>query len=149
MTGIRYLNKADMDALRLREILQALALRKTRKTDQPLRLVDTETEEVTELSQQATQLLHDILLNILSGEVKTTIPHHAELSAEQAADILGVSRKYVIDLLNSGAMPYCKHGVFYRVRMEDLMAYKAEIDLKRDAALDELVALSQELGLYD
>ena len=149
MIGIRYLTKEDMDVLGLREILQALALCNIRKSDQPLQLVDTETEEVTELSPEAIQLLHDILLNILSGEVKTTIPHHAELSAGQAADILGVSRKYVIDLLKSGAMPYCKQGLFYIVRMEDLMAYKEETDRKRDAALDELVALSQELGLYD
>lgn len=138
-----------MDALGLRKLIQALALHKMRKPDQPIHLVDAESEEVMELSPEALHLLHNILLDLMSGEVKTTIPHHAELSDGQAADILGVSRKYFVDLLQSGAMPYCKKGIFYRVRMEDLMQYKEETDRKRDAALDELVALSQELGLYD
>lgn len=150
MIGIRYLTRTDMDALGLRKLIEALTLHKTRKPDQPIHLVDAESEEVMELSPEALRLLHDILLDLMSGEVKTTIPHHAELNDAQAADILGVSRKYFIDLLQSGAMPYCrKKGIFYRVRMEDLMAYKEEIDRKRDVALDELVALSQELGLYD
>lgn len=149
MIGIRYLTKADMDTLSLREVLQPLASHIMRNSDQPIQLVDAESEELTELSSEAVQLLHDVLMDLLSGEVKTIIPHHAELTTIQAADILNVSRPYLIKLLDAGDIPYCKVGRHRRIRMEDLMTYMEESDSKSRVAMDELVALSEELGLYD
>ncbi len=149
MIGIRYVTKAEMDTLNVREVLQALVLHKLSKSDQPMQLVDAESEEVTTLSSEMVQLLHDFLMNLLSGAVETTITYDAELTDKQAAEILGVSRAYFVNLLKSGAMPYCKNGFFFTVRMEDLMTYKEANDQERSKALDELTALSQELGLYD
>ncbi len=149
MIGIRYLTKADMDTLSLREVLQPLALHIMRNSDQPIQLVDAESEELTELSSEAVQLLHDVLLDLLSGEVKTIIPHHAELTTIQAADILNVSRPYLIKLLDAGDIPYCKVGRHRRIRMEDVMTYKENIDKAREAILDQMVAEAEELGLYD
>ena len=149
MIGIRYLTKADMDKLSLREVLQPLASHIMRKSDQPIQLVDAESEELTELSSEAVQLLHDVLMDLLSGEVKTIIPHHAELTTIQAADILNVSRPYLVGLLESGEIPHREVGRHRCIRMEDLMTYMEESDSKSRVAMDELVALSEELGLYD
>ena len=149
MIGIRYVTEAEKDALNIREMLQALVLHKLGKSEQPMQLVDAESEEVTNLSSEMQQLLHDFLMDLLSGTVKTTITYDAELTDKQAADILGVSRAYFVNLLKSGAMPYCKNGFFFTVRMGDLMTYKEANDQERREALDELTALSEELGLYD
>ena len=149
MIGIRYLTKADMDKLSLREVLQPLASHIKRKSDQPIQLVDAESEELTELSSEAVHLLHDVLMDLLSGEVKTIIPHHAELTTIQAADILNVSRPYLVGLLESGEIPHREVGRHRCIRMEDLMTYMEESDSKSRVAMDELVALSEELGLYD
>lgn len=67
----------------------------------------------------------------------------------EAADILNVSRPYLIKLLEAGEIPFHKVGRHRRIRIKDLMRYKADSDQRMDEAMDELVALSEELGLYD
>lgn len=67
----------------------------------------------------------------------------------EAADILNVSRPYLIKLLESGKIRFRKVGTHRRITMEDLMAYKEKSARQSRAAMDELVALSEELGLYD
>ncbi|QEH38254.1 Helix-turn-helix domain protein [Aquisphaera giovannonii] len=66
---------------------------------------------------------------------------------EQAADILNVSRAYVIKLLNDGRIPYCGIGEDRRLRSDDLMTYKKDADAARLMALEELSAIDQEFGL--
>jgi excisionase family DNA binding protein len=92
----------------------------------------------------------DILGAMASGQGVTLIPEDAELTTVQAADILHVSRPFLIKLLDEGKIPYRKVGKHRRIRMEDIMNYKRAIDQQREAVLDQLVAEAQEQDMgYD
>lgn len=80
----------------------------------------------------------------------TIITEDAELTTVQAADILHVSRPFLIKLLEAGQIPYRRVGKHRRIRMEDVMDYKQAIDQEREAVLDWLVADAQEQDMgYD
>lgn len=83
------------------------------------------------------------------GDSITVVPVGQELTTQQAADILNVSRQYLVRLLNEGRIPYTKTGRHRRVRIEDVLAFKEERDRQRKAGLDELTRMSEELGGYD
>ena len=93
-------------------------------------------------------MLAQVLSLLESGHGVQIIPKDAELTTQQAADVLNVSRPYLIGLLESGQIPFRKVGRHRRITFEALMEYKRQDDLKRRAAADDLADLSQELGLY-
>lgn len=93
-------------------------------------------------------MLAQVLSLLENGHGVQIIPKDAELTTQQAADMLNVSRPYLIRLLESGQIPYRKVGRHRRVTYEALMAFKRRDDLQRRAAADDLADLSQELGLY-
>ena len=73
----------------------------------------------------------------------------AELTTQQAADILGVSRPTLVKLLEDGTMSFRTVGVHRRIKAADLFSYLAEERKRQDTALDELVAINQAAGFYD
>lgn len=109
-----------------------------------LRLSDAEQAEPIELPVGAVALLMDILEAMAAGCGVTIIPENAELTTVQAAGVLNVSRPFLIKLLEEGTIPYRKVGKHRRIRMEDVMAYKAAIDQERENVLDQLAAEAQE-----
>jgi excisionase family DNA binding protein len=89
----------------------------------------------------------EILNAIANGQGVTVIPQNAELTTVEAADILKVSRPFLIKLLENGEIPYRTVGKHRRILMKDVIAYKDDIDSKRREVLDELVRLDQENGM--
>jgi excisionase family DNA binding protein len=83
------------------------------------------------------------------GDALTIVPVGARVTTQQAADLLNVSRQYLVRLLDEGKLPYDRTGAHRRLKIEDVLAYKQERDRKRDAGLDELTRLTEELGGYD
>ena len=112
-----------------------------------LRVRDADQAETIELPAGAVTLLVEILEDMASGRAVTVVPQNAELTTQQAADVLNVSRPFLIQLLEEEKIPFRKVGTHRRVRFEDVLRYKEAIDGKRRKVLDELAAEAQELGM--
>jgi len=95
----------------------------------------------------ALRLLLDVLTEIGQGNAVSIIPIHAELTTQEAADVLNVSRPFLVQLLERGEMPFHKIGTHRRVRYQDVIEYKKRIDTERRKVLDELAEEAQEIGM--
>lgn len=100
-----------------------------------------------ELPTSAVRLLVDILAELAEGNAVKVIPVHAEVTTQEAADLLNVSRPHVVKLLEAGELPFHKTGKHRRIRFADLMAYKAKREARSEAAMAELARQAQDLGM--
>jgi excisionase family DNA binding protein len=92
-------------------------------------------------------LLRQVLESLLQGVPVRVVPLEAELTTGEAAEILGVSRPYLVRLLEEGAIPYRKVGTHRRIRAKDLLDYLERSRQQGKDLLDRLTAEAQELGL--
>ena len=102
---------------------------------------------VLTLPRAAVRLLVHLLTEMADGNAVTVIPVHAEMTTQDAADFLNVSRPFLVGLLESGGIPYRKVGTHRRIRFQDVKGYRDRIDAERERSLDELAAQAQELGM--
>jgi excisionase family DNA binding protein len=112
-----------------------------------INLAQDESRQPIVLPAIAVSLLVDMLAQIALGNTVTLLPLHTELTTQEAADHLNVSRPFLVKLLESGELPFRKVGKHRRVYLRDLLAYKDRIDRDRNEALNELVAQAQELNM--
>lgn len=110
-------------------------------------LTGNHSNEVVMLPDFAIELFVYILSEVAKGNEVTIMTTQTELTTQQAAKMLNVSRPFLIQLLEKGEIPYHKVGSHRRIRLEDVMRYKQEILTKSRAALDELTAQAQELDM--
>lgn len=134
------------DSAAAREALRAVKefLATSEAQQVALRVDDTEAVVVP---REVAEVLARVLAHMAAGEGVTVLPAHAELTTQQAADLLNVSRPYLIKLLDNEAIAYRTVGTHRRISLDALLAYKRDDEQKRRKAADELSALSQELGL--
>lgn len=137
---------SEADAALARESSRLLATRKLgRRASVRLQLNDG--DEAVVVPTAAVRLFLHLLVEMSQGNAVTLIPTHAELTTQQAADLLNVSRPYVVKLLDEGKLPSRAVGRYRKVRFDDLMAYKRRDDEARAKVLDQLTAEAQELGM--
>jgi excisionase family DNA binding protein len=138
---------SEAEAILAKETSRVLAARQ--KTPEPLRLrlLDDPNEGTIKLPASAVHMLVRILEEMARGNAVTLIPVHAELTTQEAADMLNISRPSLIELLQQGKIQFRKVGTHRRVRFDDLMSFKRSADAARRATLEELAAYDQELGL--
>jgi excisionase family DNA binding protein len=120
-----------------------------RRGDAPIRLrvEDDQGEETLVVPRSAVELLVRILTHMANGQGVSVVPANAELTTQQAADLLNVSRPFLIGLLNAGEIQYRMVGAHRRIRAAAVLDYRRADDQRRRQAADELTALSQEMGL--
>ncbi|MDO4915039.1 helix-turn-helix domain-containing protein [Corynebacterium sp.] len=104
-------------------------------------------ESIT-LPRHVARELREVLKNAAVGQPISIVPEHAELTTQQAADLLNVSRPYVVKLIDEGTLPGHKVGAHRRVYASDVEEYKRARDITTCKAADELTALSEEMRLY-
>jgi excisionase family DNA binding protein len=134
---------SDKDAPLVRKLDDALAKNRGEAT------LRAPSGEEIELPHSVFEALVRVVHEMARGNAVRVVPVHAELTTQQAADLLNVSRPFLVGLLEEGGIPFRKVGSHRRVRLDDLLVYKDERDRERRSALDKLATESWKLGLYD
>jgi excisionase family DNA binding protein len=137
---------SEADATLAKETRQVLS-RLSATSTLDLRAMNLAKEPTIRIPASAAHLLIQILDEMSRGNAVKLIPIHAELTTQEAADMLNISRPTLIQLLNEGGIEFRKVGTHRRVRFESVMRYKRQLDTERKAALAELSAYDQEIGL--
>jgi len=128
--------------------LRELAPLGTRPTIAGVIRIKTDTGERTvTVPSQAFELFLEVLGQMANGNAVTIVPVHAELTTQQAADLLNVSRPHLVKLLGSGAIPFRRVGAHRRVAASDLFNYKKQEQVRQAKLMAELAAEGQRLGL--
>lgn len=120
---------------------------KTRKSKNLRLLIKSGAESEIEIPQAAVEALTAVLEHLAKGEEVCVSAKSVELTTQQAANYLHVSRPFLIGLLENGEIPFRKVGTHRRVLSADLQSYREAIDAKRRQVLEELSAQAQELEM--
>jgi excisionase family DNA binding protein len=130
------------DAALAKQASRALA------TNQPTELkVRLDDGQELVLPKSATRLITHLLTEMAHGNAVTIIPIHANLTTQEAADYLNVSRPHLVSLLEKGLIPFDKVGTHRRIRFQDLVTYRTSFETRRREIMEELATQSQQEGM--
>ena len=127
------------------QLRRILASQATQQHDQKLRVTGEAGDAEVILSPGLSTLLMEVLRHIGKGDAVTLVPVSQMLTTQQAADILNVSRPFLISVLEKGDIPHELVGRHRRIKANDLFAYKKHRDEKRGAALSDLAEMDADL----
>jgi len=139
---------SDQDAILARTA--QLALERSEPLGKSLHVqINAAGREVTtlDLPPVVTRLLMDVLRETAAGRAVSLVAVEAEITTQQAADLLNVSRPFLVSLIENGTLPARTVGTHRRLLLSDVLNHKADLFVKRSKALAEMVAIDQELGL--
>ena len=94
-------------------------------------------------------LLDEILKNMQAGDAVSIVPEHQELTTQRAANMLGVSRPFMVRLLEEDKLRFHMAGSHRRVYLKDVLAYKARRDKERHASIVRMARMESKAGTYD
>ena len=106
-------------------------------------------ESAIRLPRNVAVSLREVLVNAVAGKPVEVIPMHAELTTQQAAYLLNVSRPHVVKLMDEGDLPGHKVGTHRRIYASDVKKYKRDRDIDGRMAADKLTSLTEGMGLYE
>ncbi|MET3877356.1 MULTISPECIES: helix-turn-helix domain-containing protein [Chitinophaga] len=129
--------------MELQETFQMII--KTKRESVTIRIDDT--KGTRQIPKKAFALLYNILDLMAEGKSVTLFPSDAEISTQEAADLLNVSRPYVVSLLKKGDIPFTKVGTHRRILLSDIIAYDKQLQKNRNSKLNFLAKQAQELNL--
>jgi excisionase family DNA binding protein len=139
---------SDQDIVQAAEVSSALELRDADGTVLRVQVAAAGHEVTTlDLPPVAARLLMDILKEMAAGHAVTLVSLEAEITTQQAAELLNVSRPYVVGLVEKGTLPARLVGNQRRLPLKEVLDYKAKNRAKRRETLRELAAHDQQLGL--
>ncbi len=95
------------------------------------------------------EVLRDVATAMAKGQAVTLASAHQRLTTQEAADLLGISRPTLVKLLNSGEIPFEQPGRHRRVRLADVLAYRAKRSVQARESLDLMVEIADESGMYE
>lgn len=141
--------KRDISLADAASVLMSSFLSTGSKTEIKFSLKHSNEQETIEffLTPTVVELIFKTLVHIAKGDAVTIVPYHAELTTQEAADFLQVSRPYLIQLLENGKIPFRKVGRHRRVLFEDLLKHKEQSRAKSQKLREELTQESQDLDL--
>jgi excisionase family DNA binding protein len=119
----------------------------TKNKDEVINFRIQGSEEVVTIPLKALHLLNSIISNMAQGKSIALMPTDAEVSTQQAAEILNVSRPHVIKLLEKGEIPHKKVGSHRRILLQDILKYESNFKSERRKKLDYLAKEAQQLNL--
>lgn len=145
-TAPEFFSVTEMERTRLKQVEHIIV--PLTGDPSPLKLMSSDGRTI-ELPVPLLHLLQVAVHHLAHGQAITLVPTDQEMTTQQAADLLNLSRPYLIKMLERGDIPYTKTGTHRRVRLSDVMSYKNRRDAIRGEALTQLTQLSQDMGLYD
>src|SRR6056297_1766086 len=120
---------------------------KHKKSSKAIEIEVSGEKEHVKIPVSAFKFLNTILEHMAQGKAVSIIPSGAEITTQQAAEMLNVSRPHVVKLLEEGELPFHKVGTHRRIKLKDLEKYRARMEKEREEALTELAKQAQELDM--